>query len=112
MLDPDVSKHIFFDHHHIRRSAMGTNFKDYVAASRAAESPEDAAIRKVFAEDIRLGLQFHDARVERGLTQRQLADLSGISQADISRFERGGGNPTQETLQRLAGALDRQLRLV
>lgn len=83
-----------------------------MAASKAAESPEDAAIRKVFAEDIRLGLQFRDARVERGLTQRQLADLSGVSQADISRFEHGGGNPTQETLQRLAGALDRKLRLV
>ena len=51
---------------------MGTNFKDYLAASRAAESPEDAALRKVFAEHIRLGLQFRDVRVDRGLTQRQL----------------------------------------
>lgn len=91
---------------------MGTNFQDYLAASRAAESPEDVALRKVFAEDIRLGLDFHDARVERGLTQRQLADLSGVSQADISRIEHGAGNPTEATLQRLAAALNRQLRLV
>jgi ribosome-binding protein aMBF1 (putative translation factor) len=91
---------------------MATIFKDYVAASRAAESPEDAAIRKVFVEDIRLGLEYRDARVERGLTQRQLADLSGVPQADISRIERGGGNPTEATLQRLAGALERRLSLV
>ena len=91
---------------------MGTNFKDYVAASRAAESPEDAAIRKVFTEDIRLGLEYRDARVERGLTQRQLADLAGVPQADISRIERGGGNPTEATLQRLAGVLERRLSLV
>ncbi len=91
---------------------MSTNFKDYVAASTAAESHEDTAIRKVFAEDIRLGLQYRDARVGRGLTQRQLAELSGVPQADISRIERGGGNPTKATLQRLAGALERRLSLV
>jgi ribosome-binding protein aMBF1 (putative translation factor) len=91
---------------------MDTNFKDYVAASRAAESPEDAAIRKVFAEDIRLGLEYRDARIKRGMTQRHLAELSGVPQADISRIERGGGNPTEATLQRLAGALERRLSLV
>jgi ribosome-binding protein aMBF1 (putative translation factor) len=91
---------------------MATNFKDYLAASRAAESPDDAALRKVFEDDIRLGLQFHDARVARGLTQRQLSDLSGVPQADISRIEHGGGNPTEATLQRLARALDRRLVLV
>jgi transcriptional regulator with XRE-family HTH domain len=50
--------------------------------------------------------------VARGLTQRELADLSGVRQADISRIERGAGNPTESTLQRLAAALDRRLELV
>jgi transcriptional regulator with XRE-family HTH domain len=59
-----------------------------------------------------LGLEYRDARVKRGLTQRQLAELSGVPQADISRIERGGGNPTEATLQRLAGALERRLILV
>jgi len=71
-----------------------------------------AALRKVFDDDIRLGLQYHDARVARGLTQRQLAHLSGVPQADFSRIERGGGNPTEATLQRLARALERRLALV
>jgi ribosome-binding protein aMBF1 (putative translation factor) len=91
---------------------MGTNFKDFLAASGDAESPDDAALRKVFEDDIRLGLQFHDARVARGLTQRQLSDLAGVPQADISRIERGGGNPTEATLQRLARALERRLALI
>jgi ribosome-binding protein aMBF1 (putative translation factor) len=91
---------------------MGTNFKDFLAASWDAESPDDAALRKVFEDDIRLGLQFHDTRVARGLTQRQLSDLSGVPQADISRIERGGGNPTEATLQRLARALERRLALI
>lgn len=91
---------------------MGSNFKQYLAASTEGESPDDAALRKVFEDDIRLGLQYRDARVAQGLTQRQLSDLSGVPQADISRIERGGGNPTEATLQRLARALERRLALV
>jgi ribosome-binding protein aMBF1 (putative translation factor) len=91
---------------------MATNFKDYLDASRAADSPDDAALRKVFREDIALGLQYHQARVARGLTQRQLAEMAGVPQADISRIESGAGNPTEATLQRLATALDRRLALI
>jgi ribosome-binding protein aMBF1 (putative translation factor) len=91
---------------------MGTSFSDYLEQSRKSDLPEDAARREVYRADISLGLQFHDARVAMGLTQRQLADRSGVPQADISRIERGGGNPTEATLQRLAQSLDRQLGLV
>lgn len=91
---------------------MGTKFSDYLEKSRKSDSPEDAALRGVFREDIMLGLQFRDARVAKGLTQRDLARRSGVPQADISRIESGAGNPTESTLQRLAGALDAQLALV
>ena len=43
-----------------------------------------------------------DARKRTGLTQQQLAEKTGISQSDISKFETGGGNPSIKTLQRLA----------
>jgi len=35
------------------------------------------------------------------MSQRQLATASGIDQAEISRIERGQGNPTAQTLQAL-----------
>jgi transcriptional regulator with XRE-family HTH domain len=57
-------------------------------------------------------LQFRDARVSRGLTQVELSAKSGVSQADISRIERGAGNPTESTLQRLASVLEYRLELV
>lgn len=91
---------------------MGTRFEDYLRDSRAADSPDGAALRKVYREDIALGIQYQQARLERGLTQRQLADLTGVPQADISRIEHGAANPTEATLQRLASALDRRLVLV
>jgi DNA-binding XRE family transcriptional regulator len=91
---------------------MGTRFNDYLASSKAADTSEDAAVRAAFAAGIALGLQFRDARVDRGLTQIELSEVTGISQADISRIERGAGNPTEATLQRLATALERRLELV
>jgi DNA-binding XRE family transcriptional regulator len=47
-----------------------------------------------------------------GITQKQLAEASGISQADISRYERGLGNPTRATIDALAVALGAHLELV
>jgi DNA-binding XRE family transcriptional regulator len=91
---------------------MATSFKDYLEQSRKADGPDDAALREVFRADITLGLQFHDVRVAMGLTQKELAVRAGVPQADISRIERGAGNPTEATLQRLARALDRRLALI
>lgn len=44
-------------------------------------------------------------RREKGLTQEQLAERSGLSQQYISGLERGGRNPTVVTLYELAVAL-------
>lgn len=91
---------------------MGTKFSEYLAQSEAADSPAQAAMRARLAAGVVLGLQYRDARVSHGLTQAQLAELTGVPQADISRIERGAGNPTEATLQRLAHALNRRLELV
>ena len=44
-------------------------------------------------------------RQEKGLTQEQLADLSGFSQQYISGLEQGRRNPTIVTIYELAAAL-------
>ena len=52
-----------------------------------------------------------DARKSRGMTQKQLADATGINQADISKLERGNANPSLHTLQRLAAGMGMRLKL-
>ena len=91
---------------------MGTKFSGYLAESKAADTPEDAAFRAAAAARITLGLQFREARLSQGLTQVELSEKSGVPQADISRIERGAGNPTESTLQRLATVLDHRLALI
>ena len=52
-----------------------------------------------------------EARIATGLTQKQLSERTGISQADISRIENGTANPSLKTLQRIASALGRRIQL-
>ncbi|OLP55806.1 transcriptional regulator [Rhizobium rhizosphaerae] len=52
-----------------------------------------------------VGDNFGRLRREKGLTQEQVADLSGLSQQYLSDLERGKRNPTVVTLFELAQAL-------
>jgi len=52
-----------------------------------------------------------DARKNTGLTQKQLAERTGIAQGDISKLENGSANPSLRTLQRLAAAMDMKLKV-
>ena len=49
------------------------------------------------------------ARAKKGLSQKELSDLTGIDQSDLSRIERGIANPSVNTLNRIAKALDAKL---
>ena len=51
------------------------------------------------------------ARVERKMTQAELAELADTKQSNISRFESGNYNPSVEFLRKIAGALDKQLEI-
>ena len=52
-----------------------------------------------------------DARINAGMTQIELSQKSGISQADISRLEKGTRNPSLNLLKRLAEAMDSTLSI-
>ena len=52
-----------------------------------------------------------DARAEAGITQTELSRRTGIAQTDISKLERGNGNPSLKTLKRLAEGLGMTLEL-
>ncbi len=52
-----------------------------------------------------------DARTETGITQKQLSDLSGITQAEISKIENGNANPSLKTLKKLASAMGKKVKI-
>lgn len=52
-----------------------------------------------------------DARTSQNLTQKQLAEKTGINQADISKLENGTRNPSINLLKRLADGMGMILKI-
>lgn len=52
-----------------------------------------------------------DFRAEKGLTQRELAERTGLKQSSIARLESGRANPRVESLFRLAKGLGATLEI-
>lgn len=60
-------------------------------------------------EDAVGNVKLREIRVEKQLTQKRLADISGVAREVINRIENGKSNPDTMTLIRLAKALDCKL---
>jgi transcriptional regulator with XRE-family HTH domain len=56
--------------------------------------------------DPALATAIRSLRVERGLTQEDLAHRAGVTWTTLARIERARSNPTWSTLVAVAGALD------
>ena len=52
-----------------------------------------------------------DNRIAQNLTQKELAERTGINQADISKLENGTRNPSLKTLKRLAAGMGMALKI-
>jgi transcriptional regulator with XRE-family HTH domain len=78
-----------------------------VAKSDGREAREPGPL----AEKLRaaFGLHCREARIKRGLSQQEVAALSGIGQAIIAKTERGQKNITLETMMRILRVVDREL---
>jgi ribosome-binding protein aMBF1 (putative translation factor) len=90
---------------------MTKSYAEYSAARRANMTEAGADAVEVFNRAFALGAIFAEARRQRGLNQTQLAQRSGVTQADISRIERGILAPTTPTLMRLAEGLNARISL-
>lgn len=52
-----------------------------------------------------------NARISQNLTQKELAERTGINQADISKLENGTRNPFLKLLKRLAAGMGMALKI-
>ncbi len=53
--------------------------------------------------------QIINARTEKNMTQKQLAELIGTKQSCIARLESGNSNPSFQFLQKVANALGKRI---
>lgn len=88
---------------------MSIKFDDFLQ-----EQLQDPEFRKEYEElqpERAIIQAIIDARQNSGLTQKELAERTGIAQGDISKLERGTANPSIKTLLRLAAGMGMTLRI-
>lgn len=86
-----------------------SNFHDYL--EEQLQNPEFKKEWDALEPEFNMIQAMIDARKQKNMTQKELAERTGIDQSDISKIERGVANPSLSTLKRLAEGMDTVLRL-
>lgn len=86
-----------------------TNFNDYL--NEQMKNPEFKEEYDALEPEFAIIQAIIDACKSSGITQKELSQKSGIAQGDISKLENGNANPSLKTLQRLASAMGKRLKI-
>lgn len=86
-----------------------SDFRDYL--NEQLKDPEFRAEWDALEPEFQIVRAMIDARKKKHLSQKELSNLTGISQADISRLENGNANPSIRTLQRLAAGMGMRVKI-
>ena len=88
---------------------MSTTFNEFL--TEQLKDPEVRAEWEALQPQKAIIQAMIDARKRSGITQKQLAERTGIAQGDISKLENGSANPSIRTLQRLADGMGMKLKV-
>ena len=88
---------------------MGKNFRETL--NEQLQDPEFRAEWQALEPERQIVRAIIEGRQANNLTQEQLAEATGINQANISRLENGTANPSLRTLKRLAAGMGMELKL-
>lgn len=86
-----------------------SDFQEYL--NEQLKNPAFRAEWEALEPEYQIKRMLIEERARKQLTQKQLAELTGITQADISRLENGTANPSIRTLQRLAAGLGMMVKV-
>lgn len=86
-----------------------SSYKDY--KKKALQNDEVKAEYDALQPEYDIIQAMISARNEQHMTQKELSERTGITQADISRIENGTRNPSLSMVKRIAEGLDMKLKL-
>lgn len=86
-----------------------SDFQEYL--NEQLKNPAFRAEWEALEPEYQIKRMLIEERTRKQLTQKQLAELTGVTQADISRLENGTANPSIRTLQRLAAGLGMMVKV-
>lgn len=85
------------------------SYKEY--KKKALSDPEVKAEYEALQPEYDIIQAMIDTRKSQHLTQKELSERTGITQADISRIENGTRNPSLSMMKRLAAGMWIELKL-
>lgn len=86
-----------------------SSYKEY--KEKVLKNPEVRAEYEALEPEYDIIQAIIDARVKQNMTQKELSERTGITQADISRIENGTRNPSLNMVKRIAKGLGLRLKL-
>ena len=86
-----------------------SELQDYI--NEQLKDPEFKAEWERIQPEYEIMRSLIDARIKLNLTQKELAERSGVRQSNISRIENGTASPTVATLQALAAGMGKRLHI-
>ncbi len=91
------------------KQQKAADFQEYLAGQL-----KNATIRKQYDEygkQLEIAYEILQLRKKKGMSQSELAKKIGTSQSNIARMEAGEQNLTTDTLQKIAEAFNRNLKV-
>ena len=90
----------------MKNNAIGSNWKDVRAELFSKE--------EILESDMRVAImsELIEARNEKGISQKKLEEMSGVSQPVIARMETGKTSPQLDTVLKVLASLGKTLAVV
>ncbi|NQN68699.1 helix-turn-helix transcriptional regulator [Streptococcus suis] len=90
----------------MKNNAIGSNWKDVRA--------ELFSKKEILESDMRVAImsELIEARNEKGISQKKLEEMSGVSQPVIARMETGKTSPQLDTVLKVLASLGKTLAVV
>ena len=86
-----------------------SDFRKHLADSM--EDPKFTAEWDAQATEREIMRKVAQARIDAGISQKELAERCNMRQSNLSRLENGNANPSVETLGRIAHGLGKRLEI-
>lgn len=93
----------------IKNNIKATDFDDYLKGK--LKNPEFKKWYDYYGKQLEVAFAVHQLRRKKGLSQAQLAKKIGTTQSNVARMEAGNQNFTTDTLQKIAQALNKELKI-
>ena len=102
----NIAKNNLADLERRGEEAKGVDALEYINSLMTPEEIAESDLR------VAMMIEFVKIRKEKGLTQQQLSELSGVKQPAIARLENSGCVPKMSTLNKLLMAMGKRIQFV